>query len=73
MSEENQGGENTTPETPAVETQEGPPKPPPPQWEYRTQMKVTGRLTEVVKLSIDVSKAEVNRLRRQLEKLTYGS
>ncbi len=65
--------EKPTPEaTPAPEAQEAP-KPPPPQWEYRTNMKVTGRMAEVVKLTIDVSKGEVNRLRRQLEKLTYGS
>lgn len=46
---------------------------PPPSWEYRTNMKVTERLKEVVNLTIDVSKAEIARCRRQIDKLTYGS
>lgn len=46
---------------------------PAPKWERRETMKVTERLKEVVSLSVEVSKAEVTRLRRKIEKLTYGS
>lgn len=46
---------------------------PPPKWERRETMKATEQLKEIVKLSIEVSRVEVSRLRRKIEKLTYGS
>jgi len=44
-----------------------------PQWEYRTSMKVTDRLKSIVTATIDATKAERDRLRKKMEKLTYGS
>jgi hypothetical protein len=63
--------DNPQPEPEVAEAK--PNGPPPPQWEYRTNMKVTERLKHVVNLTIDVSKAEITRLRKQIDKLTYGS
>lgn len=47
-------------------------KPPPPQWERRTSFKINDRMKDIVEKTIDVSRAEVVRLRRKLEKLQYG-
>jgi hypothetical protein len=54
---------------PAEEVSESPT----PQWEYRTSMKVTERLKTIVSATIDATKAERDRLRKKMEKLTYGS
>lgn len=43
------------------------------KWEYRTEFKITGRMREVIELTIKAVEAEKDVLRRKLEKLTYGS
>ncbi len=43
-----------------------------PAWEYRKNFHVTDRLKDVVGLTIDASKAEIARLRKRIDKLTYG-
>lgn len=45
----------------------------PPTWEYRKNFKVVDKMKHIVNLSIDVSKAEIEQLRKRIEKLTYGS
>lgn len=42
-------------------------------WEYRTEFRITSQMREVVKLTKAVAESEIERLRRKLEKLTYGS
>jgi hypothetical protein len=64
--------ENENP-TEVVEDVPPPPATPPPQWEYRTNFKVNDRMKDIVNLSIEVSKAEIKRLRKKIDKLTYGS
>jgi hypothetical protein len=44
-----------------------------PSWEYRKNMKITERLINIVNLSKDVTQAEIARLRKKIDKLTYGS
>jgi hypothetical protein len=63
--------ENKTPEAlPEPEKTEGPPGP---TWEYRNNMKITERFTAIVNMTKDVAQAEINRLRKKVDKLTYGS
>lgn len=47
--------------------------PPPPTWEYRKNFKVVDKMQKIVELTVEVSRAEIKRLRRQIDKLTYGS
>jgi hypothetical protein len=47
--------------------------PPAPSWEYRNNMKIVEKLTNVVNLTKDVTQSEINRLRKKIDKLTYGS
>lgn len=46
---------------------------PPPQWEYRTEFRINTQMREVLNLARKVTEAEIERLRRKVEKLTYGS
>jgi len=47
--------------------------PPPPKWEYRTELKINARMRELVALTKLVTEGEIDRLRRKVEKLKYGS
>ena len=47
--------------------------PPTPAWEYREEFKINRHMREMVQLTQKVVETEVERLRRQLDKLTYGS
>lgn len=58
-------------EKPTGETE--PAKPPPPQWERRTSFKINDRMRDVVEQTIDVTRGEIVKLRRKIEKLQYGS
>ena len=61
--------EDQKPEEPTPETAQ----PEPPKWEYRNEFKITGRMRDVVGLTIKATEAELAVLRRKLNKLTYGS
>ncbi len=58
-----------------MSTQDEDPKPetPPPAWEKRDNFKINEHMADVIRKTIDVSEAELKRLRRRLEKLQYGS
>ena len=45
----------------------------PPSWEHKTEFEINRRLKDIVVKAIDASGAEVERLKRQLDRLTYGS
>lgn len=59
--------ETKEPEAPAE------PEKKPPSWEYKTEFGVNQKLKDVVTKAIDVTSTEIDRLKRQLDKLTYGS
>ena len=42
-------------------------------WEYRTEFRINTQMREVVALTRKVVEGEIDRLRRKIEKLTYGS
>lgn len=42
-------------------------------WEYREEFRINRQMREIVTLAKVVTEAEIDRLRRKLEKLTYGS
>ncbi len=44
-----------------------------PRWEQRSELKIQGKMREVVKLTITASEKEIEHLRRKVKKLTYGS
>ncbi len=44
-----------------------------PKWEYRDELKIQGKMREVVKMTIEASEKEIEHLRRKVKKLTYGS
>ena len=46
---------------------------PKPEWKYKTELGVNKQMKEVIQATLDVTKAEIERLRRKVEKLTYGS
>ena len=48
-------------------------KRPPPEWEYRTEFRINTQMREMLNLARKVTEAEIDRLRRKVEKLTYGS
>jgi len=50
-----------------------PETPPPPKWEYRTEMRISKEMREIVKATIKVSQAQIDLLKRKIEKLQYGS
>jgi hypothetical protein len=54
---------------------EGQETPPEPRfnWEYRTEFRINQQMREVVGLTKKVVEGEIDRLRRKVEKLTYGS
>lgn len=45
----------------------------PPSWEYKTEFGINTKLKDIVGKTIDATTAEIDRLKRQLDKLTYGS
>lgn len=45
----------------------------PPQWEKRTELKITGQMREVVKATIAATESEIEALRRKVKRMTYGS
>jgi len=47
--------------------------PDPPRWEYRKELKIQGKMREIVQMTIEASQKEVALLRRKIQKLTYGS
>ena len=47
--------------------------PEPPCWEQRSELKITGKMREVVKMTISATNSEIAALRRKIERLTYGS
>ena len=62
--------------TPAAEVSEEAPNVegrPPFEWEYRTEFRITTQMREMLNLTKKVTEAEIDRLRRKLNKLTYGS
>lgn len=52
---------------------EKPETPEPPKWEHKTEFGINTKLKDIVSKAIDASSAEVERLKRQIDKLTYGS
>lgn len=49
-------------------------KPPePPKWEYRTEMRINREMRNIVAATIKVSQAQIDLLKRKIEKLQYGS
>lgn len=46
---------------------------PPPTWEYREEFRINAQMREMLHLAKKVTEAEIDRLRRKVEKLTYGS
>lgn len=46
---------------------------PAPRWEYKTELGINARMRELAELTKVVTEGEVDRLRRKLEKLRYGS
>jgi hypothetical protein len=55
------------------EPEKAPEGPPAPEWVYRNNMKITERFTNIVNMTKDVAQMEINRLRKKIDKLTYGS
>jgi hypothetical protein len=51
------------------ETAEGPKA----EWEYRTEFRINTEMRAVVEATIKVAQAQVDVLRRRVEKLQYGS
>ena len=68
MSEEDT---KTPPETPSAEPQ--PEGPLPPQWEYRRNFKITEKMKNIVNLTMEATQSEIKRLRKRIDKLTYGA
>ncbi len=44
-----------------------------PCWEQREELKIQGKMREVVKLTIGATENEISVLRRKIARLTYGS
>ncbi len=67
--------ETKTEEEPKAEASAETPKPEPPKanWEYKKEFGIVTKMREIVLLTKEAHEIEVERLRRQLEKLTYGS
>lgn len=55
------------------ESTETPPEPPKANWEFKQEFGIVTKMREIVLLTKEAHEIEVDRLRRQLEKLTYGS
>lgn len=45
----------------------------PPQWEFRKEFRINTQMREMLNLTRKVTELEIDRLRRKVEKLTYGS
>lgn len=56
-------------------TGQSPPEPEKPkvEWSYKTEFGINGRMREIVNMTIKTAEAEIERYRRKIEKLTYGS
>jgi polyhydroxyalkanoate synthesis regulator phasin len=48
------------------------PEPEGPQWEFKKDFKINDLTRDVVKKAIAATELEIERLRKQLSKLTYG-
>lgn len=70
-------GEEGSSETPTDEASakepEQPKKPPQANWEYRTEFRINTQMREILNLTRQATETEIARLRRKIEKLTYGS
>lgn len=44
-----------------------------PRWEHREELKIQGKMREVVKMTIGATEKEIEGLRRKVARLTYGS
>lgn len=60
--------ENTEKPADAVPTEE----PEAPKWEHKTEFNVNGLTRELITKTIEATNAEIEALRRKLEKLSYG-
>jgi hypothetical protein len=58
---------------PAGGTAEPPKEAPRFNWEFREEFRINKQMREVVTLTKAVAESEIERLRRKVEKLTYGS
>jgi hypothetical protein len=45
----------------------------PPEWQHRTRLGIHNRMEEVVKLTLEAARAELDATRRKLRKMQYGS
>lgn len=43
------------------------------EWKYQNEFPIQGRMREVVKLTLEAAKAELEKNRKKLKKLQYGS
>jgi hypothetical protein len=43
------------------------------EWKYQKEFPIQGRMREVIKLTIEATKAELEKNRKKLRKLQYGS
>ena len=48
-------------------------KPPQANWEFRKEFRINTKMREILNLTKQVTESEIDRLRRKVEKLTYGS
>lgn len=60
---------------PVLEAEEVPAEegPKPPQWEYKTEFGINSQLREIVTKSKEFAEAELEVMRRKLDRITYGS
>ena len=74
---ETKSDQTTEEPTPEAETAapeaEAPAAEPRFNWEYREEFRINTRMREMLALTKIVFESEVERLRRKVEKLTYGS
>lgn len=45
----------------------------PPQWQYKEDFAINAKLKEVIERTAEATTAEIDNLKRKLEKLTYGA
>ena len=46
---------------------------PPPEWKYKNRFPIHDRMENIIKLTIDATKSELESARKKLRKLQYGS
>jgi len=42
-------------------------------WEYKTEFGIAAKMREVIEVTVKVAETEIERYKRKIEKLTYGS